>query len=98
MPITNDFCYFQSYIIALYAYVLSFTKKTQPLVDVAGQQLVAETEFVKLWADDKIEGWSEASKGDVKQEQNGESSGIWCNACAAGSVSSRLNHEVSSPL
>lgn len=72
-----------SYIIALYAYLLSFVKKTQPLSDVASQQAEADAEFDKLWAEGRIEGWSDALNGSAKPEEDGEGAGIWCSACKA---------------
>lgn len=68
------------YITALHSYVLSFTKKTQPLVDIAAQQKDANSEFEDLWNEKKLPGWTDNvqnQSGDVKAE--GE--GIWCGAC-----------------
>ena len=69
------------YIVALQAYLLSFVKKTQPLVDVVGQQTQAESEFDVLWSEGKLDGW-EDSQNDPNQTDAGENSGgIWCAAC-----------------
>ncbi|CAL1701188.1 unnamed protein product [Somion occarium] len=68
---------YELYITALHAYLMSFTRRAQPLVDVESQQREAETIFSKQWEAGEIEGWN-----DIKQEkptENGES--IWCAAC-----------------
>lgn len=69
-----------SYVTALHSYLLSFAKKTQPLVDVPGQQSVAEIEFETLWSEGKVTGWAKLSSGKVNGA-SGEADGIWCSAC-----------------
>ncbi|KAF8913757.1 hypothetical protein CPB84DRAFT_1669479 [Gymnopilus junonius] len=71
---------FESYIKSLHSYLLSFTKRTQPLVDVDSRQRNAAMEFDKKWEAHEIPGWEDPP--DSKSQANGtESSGIWCSAC-----------------
>lgn len=79
-----------SYIIALHAYVLSFTKKTQPLVDVASQQKQAEEQFDLLWSKGEIAGW--ADQENIEMVAKGE--GIWCSACEYFHVWLLFNHSL----
>ena len=65
------------YIKALHTYLISFTKRAQPLTDVELQQKEAEEIFTKQWEAGEIEGWE-----DRRQEQAKETGeGIWCAAC-----------------
>ena len=64
-----------SYLQSLHSYLLSFTKRTQPLVDVNDQQEQALTEFEKLWEQGQLSGWEDATGAN----EGGE--GIWCAAC-----------------
>lgn len=64
------------YIKALHTYLLSFTKRAQPLVDIESQQHEAEAIFSKQWDDGLIEGWE-----DAVPKTTGEGPGIWCSAC-----------------
>lgn len=68
---------FVRYMTALHAYLISFTKRVQPLSDTDRQQKDTATEFDELWDQNKIEGW-EATKQNLKEEA---SDGIWCSAC-----------------
>ncbi|KAF8969490.1 hypothetical protein BDZ97DRAFT_1795888 [Flammula alnicola] len=71
---------FETYIKNLHSYLFSFTKKTQPLVDVDTRQRAAAAEFDKKWEADEIPGWGDSSES--KSQANGsENSGIWCSAC-----------------
>ncbi|KAF8592644.1 RNA splicing factor PRP9 [Ramaria rubella] len=69
---------FEAYLTTLHSYLLSFTKRTQPLTDVARIHRNAEAEFDDLWEQGKIDGWD-----PVKPRSNGASAidGIWCSAC-----------------
>jgi len=70
---------YETYIQNLHAYLVSFTKRTQPLVDVDLQQQEAEVEFDRKWEAEEISGWEESKP---KLQINGnDSSGIWCAAC-----------------
>ncbi|OCB84850.1 hypothetical protein A7U60_g8071 [Sanghuangporus baumii] len=71
---------YEDYITGLYSYLLSFAKKTQPLVNVDGQQRTWESEFSSLWIDGKLPGWENPSSGKPNGAHNGEE-GIWCSAC-----------------
>ncbi|KAK2466083.1 hypothetical protein APHAL10511_001725 [Amanita phalloides] len=74
--ITKDF---ETYLKALHDYLLSFVKRTQPLVDVDAQRQVVEEEFENKWGAKEITGWEEVKVG--KAQPNGSESGIWCLAC-----------------
>jgi splicing factor 3A subunit 3 len=69
-----------SYLRSLYTYILSFVKRTQPLVDIDAQQQAAEEEFEKNWAEKEIAGWEDVNID--KPQSNGSETGIWCPACA----------------
>lgn len=64
------------YIKALHTYLLSFTKRAQPLVDTESQQREAEAIFNQQWDSGLIEGWEDAAP-----KTTGEGPGIWCSAC-----------------
>ncbi|RDB20114.1 Pre-mRNA-splicing factor sap61 [Hypsizygus marmoreus] len=70
---------YETYIQNLHSYLLSFTKRTQPLVDIVTQQQEAEVEFNKKWEAGEISDWEE-SKPKAQANGNG-STGIWCAAC-----------------
>jgi len=72
--VTKDY---ESYIKTLYTYLLSFAKRTQPLVDVDSQHQKAEAEFNQKWDAGEIEGWEESN---THTNGNG-TTGIWCSAC-----------------
>jgi splicing factor 3A subunit 3 len=65
------------YLSGLYTYLVSFSKRTQPLVDVDILQQQAEEEFDKLWEEGEVSGWELAAK------TNGAVEGIWCPACTS---------------
>ncbi len=68
------------YIKALHTYLVSFSKRAQPLVDVTSQQREAETMFNKQWEAGEIEGWEEIRQKALAQAE-GNGQGIWCSAC-----------------
>ncbi|PPQ77424.1 hypothetical protein CVT25_011006 [Psilocybe cyanescens] len=71
---------FETYIKNLHSYLLSFTKKTQPLVDVDTRQRNAALEIDKKWEAHELPGWEDAS--EFKSQANGDkNAGIWCSAC-----------------
>ncbi|KAF8204787.1 RNA splicing factor PRP9 [Pholiota molesta] len=75
--LTKDF---ETYIKNLHSYLLSFTKKTQPLEDVETRQHNAAMEFDTKWDANEISGWEDLA--EAKNQANGsENGGIWCNAC-----------------
>ncbi|CAK5275474.1 unnamed protein product [Mycena citricolor] len=70
---------FETYIKNLHTYLLSFSKRTMPLVDMESQQLDATKLFEEKWAAGEIRGWEEnAPKATVNGQ---ETAGIWCPAC-----------------
>lgn len=72
------FC-LSSYIKNLHTYLLSFAKRTQPLVDVQSQQEAADEEFNRKWEAEEIPGWEERTS---KAPTNGNgAAGIWCAHC-----------------
>ncbi|PVF99953.1 hypothetical protein CPB86DRAFT_845446 [Serendipita vermifera] len=66
---------YENYLSGLYTYLLSFSKRTQPLVDIDALQATAEQEFNGLWDQGKVSGWEITIKSDTAGE------GIWCAAC-----------------
>ncbi|KAF8639817.1 hypothetical protein AX17_001074 [Amanita inopinata Kibby_2008] len=70
---------FETYLKNLYTYLLSFVKRTQPLVDIDAQQRTAEEEFEKRWEAREISDWEDVTIGESRP--NGTDSGIWCSAC-----------------
>ncbi|KAF9006533.1 hypothetical protein BDQ17DRAFT_1389338 [Cyathus striatus] len=72
---------FEKYIKDLHTYLLSFVKRTQPLVDTDSRQKEAVDEFEKKWEAKEILGWEEEA-GPKGAQANGDiSAGIWCAAC-----------------
>ncbi|RPD67005.1 RNA splicing factor PRP9 [Lentinus tigrinus ALCF2SS1-7] len=69
---------YELYIRALHAYLVSFMKRSQPLVDVESQQREAEVQFEKYWESEGAEEWQDVKQ--TKAPENGEA-GIWCAAC-----------------
>ncbi|KZT13015.1 uncharacterized protein LAESUDRAFT_690087 [Laetiporus sulphureus 93-53] len=72
---------YELYIKALHAYLISFIKRAQPLVDIESQQREAEAEFVKKWEAGEIEGWEEERPSKPAANGDGNGEGIWCAAC-----------------
>ncbi|KAG6880182.1 hypothetical protein C0992_004634 [Termitomyces sp. T32_za158] len=70
---------YENYIQNFHTYLLSFTKRTQPLVDVDIQQQEIETDFNKRWEAQEISEWEE-NRSQASTNGNG-SAGIWCAAC-----------------
>ncbi|KAH9844080.1 RNA splicing factor PRP9 [Rhodofomes roseus] len=74
--LTRDY---ELYIKALHTYLMSFTKRAQPLVVVESQQKEAEAQFTSKWDAGEISGWEEEKSN--KSAANGTGEGIWCAAC-----------------
>jgi splicing factor 3A subunit 3 len=74
-----------SYIKTLHTYLLSFTKRTQPLTNVEDQQKVAEEGFNTSWEAGNLSGW-EAAPPSAEEKANG-GAGIWCAACKTALLS-----------
>ncbi|KAI6130346.1 hypothetical protein EDD16DRAFT_1689698 [Pisolithus croceorrhizus] len=75
---------YESYIHTLHDYLLSFMKKTQPLIDVDSKLQEQESEFQKKWeAGEFTEDWDNhlPAKRTVDAAENGN---IWCSACQKG--------------
>jgi splicing factor 3A subunit 3 len=70
---------FGSYIKALHNYLLEFTKRTQPLVDVDAHQKAAESDFDSKWAEGAVPGWEDVASSAAPVANGG--TGIWCSAC-----------------
>jgi len=68
-----------SYIRNLHDYLLSFLKRTQPLIDIDSKHREDEAEFQKKWeAGEFGPDWEDQSSMRVPSEEAG---GIWCSAC-----------------
>ncbi|THV08334.1 hypothetical protein K435DRAFT_958918 [Dendrothele bispora CBS 962.96] len=77
MRFTKDY---ETYIKNLHTYLLSFSKRTQPLVDIDTEQAEAQREFQKQWDAGELSDWEDDSAKNVTGvSANG--SGIWCAAC-----------------
>ncbi|KAF9653428.1 hypothetical protein BDM02DRAFT_3257944 [Thelephora ganbajun] len=74
--ITKDY---ENYIRALYGYLASFLRRSQPLVDYESQRAEQEADFGKKWETGEIDGWED--QATPKAESNGNQEGIWCSAC-----------------
>ncbi|TFK71772.1 hypothetical protein BDN72DRAFT_408415 [Pluteus cervinus] len=70
---------YETYIKNLHQYLLGFAQRSQPLVDVEGGQVAAETEFNEAWEANGFPEWTDQK--DASKPVNGEESGIWCAAC-----------------
>ncbi|KAG8810434.1 hypothetical protein FRC17_002939 [Serendipita sp. 399] len=66
---------YENYLTGLYSYLLSFSKRTQPLLDIDSLQRQAEDEFEALWGEGNVPGWEVVVKTGMNEE------GIWCRAC-----------------
>jgi splicing factor 3A subunit 3 len=71
---------YEMYIEALHSYLLSFTKRIQPLEDIETKQQIIQAEFEQKWAAGEIEGWGESAEKISPQGEAG-TEGIWCAAC-----------------
>ncbi|KAF7775895.1 hypothetical protein Agabi119p4_4288 [Agaricus bisporus var. burnettii] len=67
---------YESYIKDLYKYLLSFTKRTQPLMDVESQQNQLTLQFEQKWDAKELPEWD-----DVIENAPINGNGIWCAAC-----------------
>ncbi|EJF56615.1 RNA splicing factor PRP9 [Dichomitus squalens LYAD-421 SS1] len=73
---------YELYIRALHAYLLSFMKRSQPLIDIESQQREAEQQFNQAWEELGLaEEWEDSKQAKAATGENGESIGIWCTAC-----------------
>ncbi|KAF5358965.1 hypothetical protein D9758_004788 [Tetrapyrgos nigripes] len=71
---------YETYIKNLHTYLLSFSNRTQPLVDIDTEQAEARLEFQKKWEAGELKDWEDASaNGENGASANG--AGIWCSAC-----------------
>ncbi|KAH7911562.1 hypothetical protein BJ138DRAFT_1172473 [Hygrophoropsis aurantiaca] len=72
---------YESYIQNLHDYLLSFFKRTQPLVDVQSKYRGAEADFDSKWDAGEIADWEESKNAKQAPNANGAGEGIWCSAC-----------------
>ncbi|KAH7930710.1 hypothetical protein BV22DRAFT_1000132 [Leucogyrophana mollusca] len=72
---------YESYIQNLHDYLLSFLKRTQPLVDTQSKHRDAEAEFDSKWEAGDFGDWEESKTGKHNLKANGTGEGIWCSAC-----------------
>ncbi|KII94923.1 hypothetical protein PLICRDRAFT_47923 [Plicaturopsis crispa FD-325 SS-3] len=70
---------YETYIKNLHTYLLSFTKRTLPLVDTDSRQRDAETEFNAKWEAGELKGWEDNTAKIANG--TGTAEGIWCSAC-----------------
>ncbi|KIJ70154.1 hypothetical protein HYDPIDRAFT_121637 [Hydnomerulius pinastri MD-312] len=72
---------YEVYIQNIHDYLLSFVKKTQPLVDIDSKHQEAEAEFQKGWEEGAFdEDWDDG-QSTKRTASSEESGGIWCSAC-----------------
>ncbi|CCM05550.1 uncharacterized protein FIBRA_07777 [Fibroporia radiculosa] len=76
--LTRDY---ELYIKALHTYLVSFTKRAQPLVDVDSRQREAELKFARQWEDGQTDDWEESRQGKPVANGGDKAEGIWCAAC-----------------
>ncbi|KAH7887568.1 hypothetical protein F5I97DRAFT_1804991 [Phlebopus sp. FC_14] len=73
---------YENYIQGLHDYLLSFVKRTKPLVDVALKHQEAEAEFQRKWeAGELDDDWDDAKDGKHGMDAIEKSGGVWCSAC-----------------
>ncbi|CAA7259619.1 unnamed protein product [Cyclocybe aegerita] len=70
---------YETYLKNLHGYLLSFTKKTQPIVDIDARQREVALDFERKWDAKEIPGWEDPSES--KSQENGNNGGLWCGAC-----------------
>lgn len=64
----------------MHDYLLSFLKRTQPLIDIDSKHREYEAEFLKKWeAGDFDAEWED--QGNKRVPSSEEAGGIWCSAC-----------------
>ncbi|KAF5393100.1 hypothetical protein D9757_001343 [Collybiopsis confluens] len=71
---------YETYIQNLHAYLLSFTRRTQPL-DGIDLQLEETRNFDKMWEAGEMKDWEESNVKKIPGNENGDTGGIWCSAC-----------------
>lgn len=76
------------YVNNLHTYLLDFLRRTHPLETGRIMRVLksVEKEFNHQWEEGKVDGWqrknvTNGKNGVTTGASNGESSGIWCNAC-----------------
>ncbi|KAL4081580.1 hypothetical protein V8B97DRAFT_1893143 [Scleroderma yunnanense] len=72
---------YESYIQSLHNYLLSFMKKTQPLVDVDSVRREQEAEFEKKWEEGELDDDWVSAHSAKRAAEAAENGGIWCSAC-----------------
>jgi splicing factor 3A subunit 3 len=74
----------------LHDYLLSFVKRTQPLVDIQTKHQEAEVEFYQKWDDGDFVDWDENKSAKRLANADGAGQGMWCSACQSGHLSQRI--------
>ncbi|KAG1892248.1 hypothetical protein F4604DRAFT_1912976 [Suillus subluteus] len=72
---------YEVYIQHLHDYLLSFVKRTQPLVDIQTKHQEAEVEFYQKWEDGEFVDWDESKTAKRSANADGAGEGMWCSAC-----------------
>jgi splicing factor 3A subunit 3 len=65
----------------LHDYLLSFVKRTQPLVDIQTKHREAEVEFDQKWDAGEFVDWEENKVAKRSANMDGAGEGLWCSAC-----------------
>ncbi|KAF9247395.1 hypothetical protein BU15DRAFT_39205 [Melanogaster broomeanus] len=74
---------YEVYIQNLHDYLLSFLKRTQPLVDVDSKHREANVEFQNKWEVGELDVYWE-DHSNKRTASSEEAAGIWCSACQKG--------------
>jgi splicing factor 3A subunit 3 len=69
----------------LHDYLLSFVKRTQPLVDIQTKHQEAEVEFYQKLDNGEFADWDENKA--AKRSADGAGEGMWCSACQSSHLS-----------
>ncbi|KIK67837.1 hypothetical protein GYMLUDRAFT_1014043 [Collybiopsis luxurians FD-317 M1] len=74
---------YETYIKNLHAYLLSFTKRTQPLDDTDLQQQEETVKFNNMWEAGELKDWEEelTNGKNALGSEPANGGGIWCSAC-----------------
>ncbi|KAE8228372.1 hypothetical protein CF326_g6700 [Tilletia indica] len=78
---------YREYLQSLQSYLLTFLRKTQPLLDVDALERRIQEEIESAWEKGEARGWEDRGetlfgKGKAKASAEASSEAIWCEACA----------------